>query len=263
MSAHDGLWTPDEPEWLAEAAADLTLFVLSLRESYPEVTTNHTEYTEAQRMADDIIARGEAGFTPAPEGQYLGVCVDAVDLGERLESFQGGTPKLTRKVAIVFQIAEDNPETGLPYELSVEKTLAFGQTAGLRKFLGQWRGKAYSDAEASAGVPLAKLVGVNAMLQVEHRQSVKGRTYANVGNIMPPPKGLPKIEPVDYQRSEHWTRRRTEYAEEVTKWRAGGSPPQASTATTRNGQPAKVADPDLTKSVAAGVLDDDSDGLPF
>jgi len=215
-------------------------------------------------MADNITVKGESGFTPAPEGQFLAVCVDVVDLGERLESYQGGTPKIVKKVALVFQIDEPNPETGRPFEPSIEKTIAFGQTAGLRKFLSAWRGKAYSDAEALAGVPLNKLVGVNALVQIEHRTSAKGRTYANISNIMPPAKKMAKLEIEDYIRSDHWAQRRADYAEEIARWRAGNTP-QASTATTRNGQPVKQkADADMTQPLPASVTAaDDDDDLPF
>lgn len=175
-------------------------------------------------MADNITARGEPGYTPAPEGQYQAVCADVIDLGERLEQFQGNTPKIVRKAAIVFQLSEINPDTDKPFEPSVEKTVAFGPSAGLRKFLSQWRGKAYTDSEAAAGVPLAKLVGVNAILQIEHKVSASGRTYAKISNIMPPMAKMPKLTVKDYERSEHWLQRRADYAQEVQRFRAGLSP---------------------------------------
>src|SRR5690606_37433535 len=146
------------------------------------------------------------------------------DLGERLEQFQGTTPKIVRKVAIVFQPSEINPDTEKPFEPSVEKTLAFGPSAGLRKFLSAWRGIAYTDAEAAAGVPLAKLVGVNAILQIEHKVSASGRTYAKISNIMPPLPRMPKLSVRDYERSDHWPQRRADYAQEVQRFRAGMHP---------------------------------------
>lgn len=213
-------------------------------------------------MADAITVRGDSGYAPAPEGQFAAVCVDIIDMGERVESYQGGTPKLTRKVVLVFQIDEENPDTGARFEPSVEKTLAFGPTAGLRKFLSQWRGKAYTDAEASAGVPLEKLVGVNGILQIEHKQSAQGRTYAKISNIMPPMKNVGKIQPDDYQRSEHWNQRRADYAEEVQLFRATRAP-VAATAVTRNGQPAKSQEKTVEQAVGAMKAGDDDDGLPF
>lgn len=182
-------------------------------------------------MADNITVRGDLGYTPAPEGQYQAVCADVIDLGERLEQFQGLTPKIVRKVAIVFQLSEINPDTKKPFEPSVEKTVTFGPASGLRKFLSQWRGKAYTDAEAAAGVPLAKLVGANCILQIEQKVSASGRTYAKVSNIMPPLPKMPKLQVTDYERSEHWLQRRADYAQEVQRFRAGlQGPPAAITA---------------------------------
>lgn len=192
-------------------------------------------------MADNITVRGDPGFTPAPEGQWQAVCADVIDLGERVESYQGGTPRIIKKVAIVFQLSEVNPDTEKPFEPFTEKTLAFGPSAGLRKFLSQWRGKAYSDAEAASGVNLAKLVGVNAILQIEHKVSATGRTYAKVSNIMPPMAKMPKLAVRDYERSEHWAQRRADYAQEVQRHRSTVVP-VAATTKTRNGQPASEAD---------------------
>ena len=192
-------------------------------------------------MADNITVRGEPGFTPAPEGQWQAVCADVIDLGERVESFQGGTPRIVRKVAIIFQLSEINPDTGRPFEPASEKTLAFGPSSGLRKFLSQWRGKAYSDAEAAAGVNLARLVGVNAILQIEHKVSASGRVYAKISNIMPPMAKMPKLSARDYERSEHWAQRRDTYAQEAQRHRESVVP-MAATTRTRNGQPAHEPD---------------------
>jgi len=80
-----------------------------------------------------------------------------------------------------------------------------GEKANLRKFLGQWRGKTYTDAEAEEGAPLHKLEGVNALVQIGHNTSpATGKTYANIISIMPLPKGMPKIKAENYVRAEYW-----------------------------------------------------------
>jgi hypothetical protein len=168
-------------------------------------------------MSDQMIVKNEgtAGFAPHPEGSYIGVCVDVIDLGSKLEQYQTNPPKVVPKVAIVFQTIEDNPDTGKPFELSVEKTVSFHEHAGLRDFLARWRGKTYTEAEAAQGIPLHKLEGVNAMLIVEHKTSAAGRTYAKIGNIAPAVKGSPKLQPRQYQRAEYWAQRKADYAQAV------------------------------------------------
>jgi hypothetical protein len=139
-------------------------------------------------MSDQMIVKNEgtAGFAPHPEGSYIGVCVDVIDLGSKLEQYQTNPPKVVPKVAIVFQTIEDNPDTGKPFE-----------------------------AEAAQGIPLHKLEGVNAMLIVEHKTSAAGRTYAKIGNIAPAVKGSPKLQPRQYQRAEYWAQRKADYAQAV------------------------------------------------
>ena len=197
-------------------------------------------------MSDEIVVKNEGGgesFAPLPEGSYFAVCVDVIDLGEKVETYKNNPPKVKPKVAIVFQVAEDNPDTGKPYEISVEKTVSFYETAGLRQFLGNWRGKQYTEEEADKGIPLHKLTGVNAMLIVEHQLSKAGRKYAKIQNVAPPAKGAAKVQPRQYQRAEYWAQRKADYATAVQAHRAT--------------QP--VAAPPL----AAALAGNESDDLPF
>lgn len=173
-------------------------------------------------MSDQVTVKMEQhqkSFTPAPVGSQHAVCVDVIDMGQRVESFKDQPKRLSPKVVLVFQTADVNAETGARYEVSIEFTASFGAKAKLRKMLGGWRGKPYSDEEAMAGAPLHKLVGVNAVLNVLHKTSGQGRTYAAIDSIAPPMKGLPKIEPDEYVRGEYWAQRKAEYAAEVAEFK--------------------------------------------
>ena len=164
-------------------------------------------------MPDQITVKDEGkSFTPCPEGSQHAVCVDVIDLGETMESYQGGTPERKHKIALVFQTDERNADTGKRYEPSIEFTASFGPKANLRKFLGNWRGKPYGDDEARAeGAPLHKLVGVNAILNIQHKTSKQERKYAIIASVTPPLKSMPKLVPDGYERSEHWERRKQDY----------------------------------------------------
>jgi hypothetical protein len=177
-------------------------------------------------MADEITIKDDGKkFTPCPEGSQHAVCVDVIDLGETMESFQGNPPEKKRKIALVFQTDEENGETLKRYEPSIEFTASFGTKANLRKFLGNWRGKPYTDEEAQqTGAPLHKLVGVNAILNVQHKTSGAGRVYAIIASIAPPMKGMVKLVPASYERSEHWAKRKAEYAEKVAQAGTGRTP---------------------------------------
>jgi hypothetical protein len=174
-------------------------------------------------MADEITVKNEGGYAPHPEGPYLMVCVDVINLGEKVEQFQAHPAKVVPKVAIVFQSSEINLDTKKPFEVSVEKTLSFGDKAGLRDFLAKWRGKAFAPAEVAQGIPLHKLEGVNAIVSVEHKVSGSGRTYGKINNIAPPMKGMERLIAKDYQRGEFWETRKAEYAEGVRVFKASAS----------------------------------------
>jgi hypothetical protein len=151
-------------------------------------------------MADEIVARSESNYTPAPEGQYRSVCVDVIDLG-MIENKTYGN--VQHKVAIVFQIDELD-DHGKRHEVAERFTVSMHEKARLRQFLGQWRGKSYTEDEARKGTPLHKLEGQNAVVQIEHRQGANGKTFANISSIMRPAKGLGAMEPSGYVRSEYW-----------------------------------------------------------
>jgi hypothetical protein len=218
--------------------------------------------TEAT-MSDHITVKmdeNQKSFTPCTVGTHHAVCVDVVDLGEAVDQYQDQPARLVHKIALVFQTDEENPDTKKRYEPSIEFTIGteyergegmrstFGPKSKLRKMLGGWRGKPYTDEEAKAGAPLHKLVGVNAVLNVLHKTSKSERTYAVIDSISPPLKSLPKIVPHDYTRSEHWGRRKAEYAEKVAEFKKAAPVPAGAGANFD----------DLPAS-----LQDDADSLPF
>lgn len=169
-------------------------------------------------MADQITAKTEPRVL-VPENQYQAVCVDVIDLG-LVENKQFG--KVQHKGAIVWQLNATNPKTGRRYEVSRKFTISMHEKAELRKFLGQWRGKSYTDAEAQAGVPVDKLEGVNALITIEHT-SKDGKTYANILSIGPIPKGLPTIAAEKYTRADFWKEDKNGAQKAAT--RDAGAPP--------------------------------------
>ena len=150
--------------------------------------------------------------TVHPAGVVQGVLTDVIDLGDKVDTFPGSPEKLVRKLALVYQSSEINPDTDRPFELSYECSLSWGEKANLRKWLGNMRGKPFSDAEIKNPPNLASFVGANALLTVVHQTSAKGRTYAKLANVAPLMKGMPTIQPTaGYQRAKFWETRKEEY----------------------------------------------------
>lgn len=173
---------------------------------------------------DEITVRDEAPERELPpEGTHSAVCVDVIDLGTDVDSFQGGPERLSHKIVLVFQIDERNT-FGDRFELSKEMSLMFGKKATLRKFIEGWRGRAYTDDEArKEGAPLHKLVGAPCMLTVAHKVSASsGKAYANVMGAAPLPKQMREfaIEPEGYGRADFWTTKKEEYAAKTDRFLA-------------------------------------------
>lgn len=192
-------------------------------------------------MADNVVVRNEAAaWTPPDEGEYTAALADVIDLGVQ----DGGQYGPKHKIAFVFQLDAKSPDTGKRFEINDRYTLSMHEKAKLRQFLGMWRGRPYSEAEASKGVPLDKLVGINAIVTIVHNV-VGEKTYANIFNIRPVPRGAPLLNVVDYTRSPRWAEKRQEAA--------GGkmSPPATNKPVARDaGRPQPVA-------TGPGLLDTD------
>src|SRR5690554_1940306 len=104
-------------------------------------------------MSDTITATAtEAKFKIHPEGQFIGQCVDTIDMGEKVEEYQG-QQNVLHKCVLVFRTGEKNDETGEYIDISREFTVSMGDKANLRKFLEQWRGKPYGEDDIRKGVP--------------------------------------------------------------------------------------------------------------
>lgn len=213
-------------------------------------------------MADEMTATSEPAreYAKPSEGAVQAVCVDVIDLGFQPHSYQGIDMGTVRKCLIVWQVNEINPdEHGQRHIVAKEFTFSMSEKANLRKFLGMWRGKSYTDAEAMQGVALHKLVGVNCILQLEHKPSKAnpGRSYVNLIGITPLMKGMPLLKPSEYARPDWLTKRFQPSAQPFVDQGAKPAAPQA----TRRGhdEPPPPDDSDYPSD-----YDEDSmDGLPF
>ena len=196
---------------------------------------------------DTITAKmSDAKYAPHESGQYTAQCVDCIDLGQKVQDFPGSTTKLAQVCALVFRTGERNEETGEYIDPSKEFTVSMNKKANLRIFLEQWRGKAYTDEQVEAGIPLHKLAGNHALLTISQKASRNGRTYASIVACVGLPKELVGRAQTytDYVRAEYWAKKRAEYA--------------TAAATFKSQQPADVDDSDYP-----APFTDEDDSLPF
>lgn len=181
-------------------------------------------------MSDIITAKGtESKFKAHSTGQFVGQCVDTIDLGEKVQDFTDSKPYLAPMCALVFRTGERNEEIGEYIDVAREFTVSMGEKANLRKFLEQWRGRPYTKEQLEAGVPLDKLTGQHGLLTIAHRESKKQRTYANITACVGIPKQMAGAvtQYPDYVRADYWATRKAEYAEAAAKFRADTATPSA------------------------------------
>lgn len=133
-----------------------------------------------------IVSEQEREYKLPPEGMVSAVCCDVADKGEELNPFNG---KMQRKVRIVWEIDEPHPDFKRPFEVSNIFVVSLFEKANLRKMLATWRGRDFT-AQELKGFDLEKLIGAPCQVQIQHRTSSKGRTFANVVAVVPLGKGM-------------------------------------------------------------------------
>lgn len=169
-------------------------------------------------MSDRVIARDSGQeFAPHPEGQFVAVCVDVVDLGDRVRDFEGHV-SIRPSMALVF-VTGQRREDGSLHTISSEFTVSMHVNSKLRPFLEAWRGKPYTQEQVEQGVPIDKLTGVPCLLKVVHTLSRKGRKYAAIMTAVELPQEMKhKIPDTSaYKRAPYWEDRKKAYAAEVAR----------------------------------------------
>lgn len=142
-----------------------------------------------------LIAKApESTYVACPEGLHHAVCVDVVDLGIVSSTFGD-----KHKVRIVWQIEEENTETRRRFEARKQYNLSLHEKATLRKDLESWRGRKFTLDELK-GFDLEKLIGVNGQIQVVQDLAEDGSIWANVQAVVPAPRQVSRIVPLDYTR---------------------------------------------------------------
>jgi hypothetical protein len=102
------------------------------------------------------------------------------------------------KIRIVWQIEEENDKQRR-YTARKQYNLSLHEKATLRKDLEAWRGVKFTE-EQLQGFDLEKLIGANCQIQVVHDLGDDGTTYSNVQAVVPAPKNVAKLAPLDYTR---------------------------------------------------------------
>lgn len=148
---------------------------------------------------------GGGDLTLPDDGPQAAVCAFVEDLGYDHNMFSG---KWQRKLVICFELAQ-KMEDGRPFMLSTRYTQSLNEKANLRKDLAKWRGRDFTPEELAA-FDMDNVIGKGAMVNVVHKTSKKGKTFANIDGLMPLPKGMEAPEIHNTEPPEWIARQRDE-----------------------------------------------------
>lgn len=136
-------------------------------------------------------------FELTPEGVYIARCYKILDLGTQPMSYQGEEKEPKRKVAIFWELLDDDVKMsdGQPFSMRREYTLSLDRKATLRAELQAWRGVSFTEEELQ-GFDLEQVLGKYCRMQITHTKKDE-KTYANITSIMSMKNSEPKPEGVN------------------------------------------------------------------
>jgi len=140
-----------------------------------------------------LISKDSGGgdWDPVPEGTHGAVCITVVDMGLQDTGRWGMKEKVWLGFEIPGERVEWKDKDGNDHEgpalIGSQYTNSISPKAILGQHLVSWRGKPFTEDER-LGFDLSKLLGAKCLISVVHNKS-DGKTYANIGAIVRPPKG--------------------------------------------------------------------------
>jgi hypothetical protein len=138
-------------------------------------------------------------FELCPAGTFAAVVYRVVDIGTHPVTGQyaldeKGNQKFKRTLDICWEIPGELMTDGRPFAVFRNLPASLHEKSGLFKLLKPWLGaKALEDFDTN------DLVGKGCLLSVEHSQGKQDptKTWANVGGVLPLPKGMPVPVPTN------------------------------------------------------------------
>ena len=145
----------------------------------------------------------EGDYQQVTPGTYLARCYRMIELGTLKEEFNGKV-KNVQKVQITWELPTekavfDSEKGEEPFAVNKTYTLSMHEKANLRKDLESWRGKGFTEEEATR-FDLTQLLGKPCLLSIINQpgKSDPSRTYTVISSISPLMKGQecpPQINP--------------------------------------------------------------------
>ena len=136
-----------------------------------------------------VSAKSKSSVPILEADTYPARCVSLIDIGDQFSEMSG---RFNRQVVLMFELPTEHVVIDgekKPRFMSITYTLSLSEKAKLRTILETWRGRGFTDDELK-GFDLKQIVGQACMLTVVHKTAKNGNTYANIGTITKPMKGI-------------------------------------------------------------------------
>lgn len=142
-------------------------------------------------------------YETIPAGPVAGRCCAVIELGTHANTHPQAKAGSVKTELMIIWETNEIMEDGRPFTVNWRGTNSLSDKAILKKMLESWRGKAFTAAELER-FELKNILNAPCLLNVVHTQGKKDKTktYANVGSVMPLPKGMVAnpltVEPLDF-----------------------------------------------------------------
>jgi hypothetical protein len=141
-----------------------------------------------------FAAKATTDFEIVPAGNHVGICNAVIDLG--LQPGRGQYPAPKHEIYVRFELpterlkyTKDGKEIEGPMSVGRTFTASMSEKANLRKFVESWFGKKFASDDIAADFDVANILGRKCLLNITHTEKA-GKTYANIANATPIPKGM-------------------------------------------------------------------------
>ena len=146
---------------------------------------------------------GGGDFKKVPEGAHIAVCNQIIDLGMQVHEYEGKR-QMQHKCYVRWEVPgqrltwtdKDKVEHEGPMTIGKTYTVSLHKKSKMREDFGNWRGRAFTDAEAIEGLAIRNMLGKACQLSVQYKTSRDGQhQWAAVTAIMPLPEGIEAPNP--------------------------------------------------------------------
>ena len=134
------------------------------------------------------IPESTGDFEIAPQGTFLAICYQVIDLGTQETTFKGEI-KRKPQVRIAWELTSEKMADGRPYSVGNNYTLSAHEKSNLRKMVTTWAGRQFTN-DGFRSFDFTRLLGKPCFVTIVHNTSGEN-TYANIGGVVALPEGTP------------------------------------------------------------------------